>query len=51
MLVVARIEQNNEYIRVHEPEDLTLRPVLVGPNCPTKRLSTFIDTIIKPLVC
>ena len=43
-------EQNSAYIIVHEPEDLTLRPVVAGPNCPTNRLSTFIDTIIKPLV-
>ena len=43
-------EQNSEYIKISEPEDLTLRPIVAGPNCPTKRLSTFIDTIIKPLV-
>ena len=43
-------EQNSEYIRVHEPEDLTLRPIVAGPNCLTKRLSPFTDTIIKPLV-
>ena len=42
-------EQNNEYIRIKEP-DLTLRPIVAGPNCPTKHLSTFIDIIIKPLI-
>ena len=43
-------EQHSECIRVFEPDDLTLRPVVAGPNCPTKRLSTFIDIIIKPLI-
>ena len=43
-------EQNSEYIKISEPGDLTPRPIVAGPNCPTKRLSTFIDTIIKPLV-
>ena len=50
VITKATEEQNSEYIRVHEPEDLTLRPIVASPNCPTKRLSTFIDTIIKPLV-
>ena len=35
-------EQNSEYIKIHEPEDLTLCPIVTGPNCPTKRLSTLI---------
>ena len=43
-------EQNSEYIKIHEPGDLTLRRIVADPNCPTKRSSTFIDTIIKPLV-
>ena len=43
-------EQNTEHIKIHEPEDLTLRPIVAGPNCPTKRFSTFIDKILKPLV-
>ena len=43
-------EQNNEYIRIKEPEDLALRPIVAGPSCPKKRLSTFIDIIIKPLL-
>ena len=42
--------QHSECIRVIEPEDLTLRPVVAGPTCPTKRFSTFIDVIIKPLI-
>ena len=42
--------QHSECIRVFEPDNLTLRPVVAGPNCPTKRLITFIDIIIKPLI-
>ena len=42
--------QHSECIRVFEPDDLTLRLVVAGPNCPTKRLSTFIDIIIKQLI-
>ena len=44
------MEQNSEYIKTLEPEDLTLCPIVAGPNCPTKRLSKFIHIIIKPLV-
>ena len=44
------MEQNDEYIKILKPEDLTLHPIVAGPNCPTKRLSKFIDIIIKPLV-
>ena len=50
IITQAIMEQNNEYIKILEPEDLTLRPIVAGPNCPTKRLSKFIDIIIKPLV-
>ena len=27
-------QQNNEYIEIHEPDDLTVRPIVGGPNCP-----------------
>ena len=52
VITKAIVEQNSEYMnqKIHEPEDLTVRFIVAGPNCPTKRLSTFIDTIIKPLV-
>ena len=42
--------QNKEYIAVLQPEDLKLRPIVAGPNCPTKRLSTLLDIIIKPMI-
>ena len=41
-------QQNNEYIEIHEPDDLTVRPIVGGPNCPTRPLSQLIDIILKP---
>ena len=42
--------QNKEYITALRPEDLKLRPIVAGPKCPTKRLSTLLDIIIKPMI-
>ena len=33
--------QNNEYIKIYEPSDLTFQPIVAGPNCPTRRLSNL----------
>ena len=30
--------QNNEYIKIYGPSDLTLRLIIAGPNCTTLRL-------------
>ena len=43
-------QQNNENIKIHEPNDLTLRPIVGGPNCPTRSLGQFIDIILKPFL-
>ena len=40
-------EQGNEYIKLLQPKDLKLRPIIAGPACPTHRLSNFIDIILK----
>ena len=40
--------QNTEVVEVPERSDLKLRPIAVGPNCPTRRLSYFLDTLLKP---
>ena len=40
-------QQNNEYIEIHEPDDLTVRPIVGGPNCPTRPLSQLINIILK----
>ena len=42
-------EQNKELISILEPKDLKLRPIVGGPKYPTKRLSNFLDLILKPL--
>ena len=47
----AIISQNNTYIQVIEPKDLKLRPIVAGHNCPTKRLSNFLDILLKPFLC
>ena len=43
-------QQNNEYIKIHEPDDLTVRPIAGGQNCPTRPLSYLIDKISKPFL-
>ena len=40
--------QNTEVVEVREPRDLKLRPIVGGPNCPTRRPSHFLDTLLKP---
>ena len=40
--------QNTEVVEVREPSELKLRPIVGGPNCPTRRLSNFLDTLLKP---
>ena len=40
-------QQNNEYKAIHEPDDLTGRPIVGGPNCPQRPLSQLIDIILK----
>ena len=39
--------QNSEYIKIYEPSDLPLRPLVAGPNCPTRRLSNLVDILLK----
>ena len=38
--------QNTEVVGVWEPCDLKVRPIVGGPNCPTRRLSYFLDTLL-----
>ena len=40
-------QQNHEYTEIHEPDDSTVRPIVGGPNCPTRSLSQLIDIILK----
>ena len=49
ILLRAIKEQNKEIITISEPKDLKLRPIVGGPKCPTRRLSNFLDLILKSL--
>ena len=40
--------QSSEYVKIYEPPDLTLRPIVAGSNCPTRRLSNLVDILLKP---
>ena len=42
--------QSSEYVKIYEPPDLTLRPIVAGPNCPTRRLSNLVDILLKPFL-
>ena len=33
-----------------EPTDLKFRPIIAGPSCPTHRLSSLIDILLKPFI-
>ena len=39
-----------EYIKIYKPLDLTLRPFVAGPNCPTRRLNNLVDILLKPVL-
>ena len=38
-------QQNDKCIETHEPEDLSVRSIVSGPNCPRSPLSHLIDII------
>ena len=39
-----------EYIEVKDPQDLTFRPIVAGPNCETSHLSHLLDILLKPFL-
>ena len=43
-------EQNSEVVSINEQQDLTVRPIVRGPKCPTRKLSELIDTLLKPFL-
>ena len=43
-------EQNMEYIKVPDPQDLSFRPVVAGPAAVTSRLSNLIDILLRPFI-
>lgn len=40
--------QSGEYITCLNPEDLSFRPIVGGPNCSSQRLSHLLDILLKP---
>ena len=42
--------QNSEYVKIYEPPNLTVRPIVAGPNCPTRCLSNLVDILLKPFL-
>ena len=41
-------KQNSEVVSIKKPQDLNVRPIVRGPKCPTRMLSTLIDNLLKP---
>ena len=39
-----------EYTEVKDPQDLTFRPIVAGPNCETSHLSLLLDNLLKPFL-
>ena len=48
MIKRAIIEQKCSCVQIEDPEDLTFRPIVGGPNAPTQRLAQLMDIILKP---
>ena len=42
--------RESQYINADKPHDLTFKPIVDGPMCPTSHLSNLIDILIKSLV-
>ena len=38
--------ENMEYIEVKDPQDLTFRPIVAGPNCESSHLSHLLDILL-----
>ena len=50
-IIKAEIQkQKSEYIEIHNPADLKMRPIVAGPTSITSKLSSFLDTLLKPLL-
>ena len=43
-------ESPSESIKVEQPSDLQMRPIVARPNCVTSRLSSFLDVLLKTLL-
>ena len=46
----AVTQQNSMCVNLKCPEDLTFRPIVAGPACPTHRLSDLTDKLLRPFI-
>ena len=49
-LIDAITTQKSELVNILSPEDLSFRPTVAGPNCPTHCLSHLVDLLIQPFL-
>lgn len=50
-LIIDKIkETQSECVELLDPTDLKFRPIVAGPVCPTHRLSSLIDILLKPFI-
>ena len=45
---LAKEIEGNTYVHIPAPKDLTFRPIVAGPVCPTHRLSKLLDKLLQP---
>ena len=50
LIATAIKQQNSEVFNIKEPQDLKVKPVVVGPKFPTRKLSQSIDILLKPFL-
>lgn len=43
-------QQNSEVFKIMESQGLKVRPIVVGPKFPTRKLSQSIDILLKPFL-
>ena len=48
--IQGEVKQKSDYILAGHPDGLKFRPIAAGCNCPTNRLSNFMDKILNPLI-
>ena len=50
IIQIAVKNSNSDYVEIFQPNDLSGRPIVAGPECPTQRLSCLLEKLLKPLV-
>ena len=43
-------EKNSEVVCINVPQNLKVRPIVAGPKCPNRKLSEFIEALLKPFL-